>query len=802
MSFQSILTKKIWRSQRLFAKLCLDCLSKRSSSSGGGGGRSSISSSKPLIVQISRNMVTKKTEIPTGYSPLQTNMIQTPVLHTKPLDNFRRELYQSLKSSDPTLLPYSSHVKKTILRRQLRKRLLENYQIIKKQSHLVRQLTQQDMDRFIAHFTDDAHPDDPLTYNTLRHAFYILADLKSDSLSSLTKFRLEDAEKMIYLASELGWDEEAEKLLTEAEHKWSMSMAAYDSVFRVLSKKRRQDRIDFWLSHLKSLEKTLTRDSVRSVIMCMMFNHQLQAAAEFLKINHPSQELTQLIDQHESNSHELLDKVFDLFALDCLEQGRLNEMRLIYMQKRQLDMSTRMIVKHLVTKCIYTGKSYIAENLLTDTLFMKDISNAQFCARKLIHWNVANTNIENAIHIWEKMEENKVDLPLDVIQSLIVAAAKKRHHVDTMRLYKKCQELYPGGMSSETRVYVFRSIVLSRQYNLALELSSEIESILPYLDPNTARLAVRTLFRLCSHTGELELFERVFRYSETLGLSLTHRGLTSLISCYISRGDIDSAKAAFQSVATHTTGPDVVDFNLLLRIVAMEDNPVNPDKVYDILDHMKLVNVAPDETTLRTMLAFYSPESDMHKSIYDSLLTEANGSRFDQVFLNNIALMNLLKRNHVGYVTNILLRNNRGNLFPSEQNKPIVCNDLTFKILLDVATKDPKYANIAEKLFKSMRTRGFKPPKEVYENLIYVVSMKGRISKARQYITQMENETGIKADERTYMKLVNGLLRLNKPDLAKDIIMQDMVSNDIPFSEAVLHKLKYIESIITSKNNE
>jgi pentatricopeptide repeat protein len=63
----------------------------------------------------------------------------------------------------------------------------------------------------------------------------------------------------------------------------------------------------------------------------------------------------------------------------------------------------------------------------------------------------------------------------------------------------------------------------------------------------------------------------------------------------------------------------------------------------------------------------------------------------------------------------------------------------------------------------------------------------------------MEAETGCKADVETYTKLVEGLLKMGKPHLAKEIILQDMPLNNIPLNNIMLRKLRRIEKKLSPK---
>lgn len=798
MSFQSIISpREGWKSQRLFAQVCHSCLSRRT----------------PVLTHHIRRNNTTVVPAPSS-SNIPKPMVKThkPLHNTTPvaldnqklLESFRNELYHetstSAKNSDPSISTYSPLVRKTINRRDSRRQLLKIYQLLKRKPQQFSQLTQTDIDHLVARFI--SNPDDPSTNEPTFEAFHILQDLKRKKFKN-AQFRLEDAEKMIYFATELNYTQRAEDLLIEATRKWKkVGMVTYESVMRVLSKNKQQARVDFWLDHIQKLGLSPSRDVVKSVIMCMIATDQLDAAAQYLKRNHPGQDLAQLVTRCVVDDRQLLDEALNVFAMDCMEQWRLNDMRLIYVRKRYFGMSTISVVKNLLNKSIHTGQLHTAEQLLSDTLYMQDTTGAQLCSKKLIEWYLSQKDITHAVSVWERMEMRNFVVPLQTMQALLTQAAKLRYHVDTMRLYKRCKDLYPEFIQAETRVHVLRCLIRSKQYDAAQIVSLEVEELVPELKPNLAKTALRALFSLSAQTGQVDLFERAFQLNKQLDLSLTHVGLSSLIACYLIRGDVQSAKSTFKTVASHTNGPDVVDFNLLMRATVMEDKAVAYDKILDILTHMKLVNVTPDLSTMRTMLNFYDSTSTMRKSLYSKLLNSPSASRADQVFLNNIAITSLLSKNNIQFITGLLFRNNRGELFPGQENQPIEVNGLTFKILLDAATVDTKNSSIAEKLFKSMRSRGMKPEKEVYEKLISIMARKGRLQKARRYISKMEEDTGCKADVETYTKLVDGLLKLGKPHLAKEIIKQDMVLNNIPLNPTVLRKLRLIESKLSPNNNE
>jgi hypothetical protein len=791
-----------WKSQKILAQVCRDCLSKRFTTTPAAVTVTVSYSSRRSMTTAATAPATKSTP---GLSTIVKNNTPAALLkqpqQLKLLESFRNELYHH-NNNKPTISNLEStysnpRVRRVILRRESRKRAMIAYKLMRKQEPaLLQQLTHTDLDNLIALLT--TNPDDPASDTLNLEALEVMEDLKMGKHFSHLEFRPVDYDTMIYLASELKLTKTVAALLHEAiiEKQLDISIASFEAGLGLLAfHKQHAKKVDFWI---KRIEKPWTKKLIRAVVVSCVVSNRLDEAATFLRQNSEAfSDLVQLIKRYEDDDRELLDHALNIFAMDCLKEWRLNDMRLIYARKRKHGMGTTVIVKNLINKCLHTGQLHTATRMLSDTISMKDTANAQLCSQRLIQWYISQKNIKHAILVWEQTEKNVLILQQNVMEDLLLVAAKLKYHVDTMRLYR---QLYPLTTKAEIHVAVLKCMVYSKDFKNATLVKSQVEQMLSTLKPNLARSAVRSLYSLAAQTGDLELFERAFRKSQELNLSLTHKGLTTLIATYLKRDDVQSAKAAFQSVAFHTDGPDVVDFNLLMRTVVMEDKRVDYDKIFDILNHMNLVGVSPDETTMRTMLGFYKSESDMQKSLYTKLLNNPQAaSRFDQVYLNNIAFGSLLTRMNVEQVVGILIQNNRGQLFPDQENKRIQVNGLTYKVLLDAAIKDYRRSSIIERLLKDMDARGMKPTREVYEAMIHSVALKGKITKARKFIKKMEQDTGEKANIKTYTKLVDGLLLLNKPDLAKKVIEQDM--KDMTLDDVVLDRLKKIEFRLASSSS-
>ncbi|KAI9337077.1 hypothetical protein BD770DRAFT_477136 [Pilaira anomala] len=768
------ITREGWKSQKILAQVCRQCLSKVVTTP---------------VKQQTRQFGTQKVLF-------ESEKATTP--GPSLMETFRHELYQPTPIALRPNIPYSAWVKKTIVRRQGRKRILNMYQLMKnRHPNLLSQLSQRDLNSLVRIFI--TNPDDPSSNGPMQEAFQILQDLKKGTLFSQASFGQPEMELLIYLATELKYTRKALDLLSEATqlYQGQLSLTTFEHVFGLLSREKKSPKtIDVWLSRLANLGYQPSKSIVRSVVISKISN-ELDDAASYLRKHHPTTDLARLVNTHTEDARDLLDNALNVFAIDCLEEWRLNDARNIYLRKREVGMSTNVIVKRVMDKALHTGQVQAAERMLKDTIKLEDTFNVKLCSRKLIDWYLSYKDIKQAVLVWDQLEQHGLELNQEVMEELMIEAAKLKYHVDAMRLYRRCNDLYPTTTSIETAIYVFRSLVNTKDFVNAREIQGSIESALHQrkLTDQSARIATRALFGLSAQTGDVALFERIFETSEKLKLGLTHRGLTSLVAMYLRRGEVHLAKAAFQQVAARTNGPDVVDFNLLMRTIVMEEQRVDYDKIFEILTHMKLVDVQPDETTLRTMLMFYRSESEMQRSLYEKLLVNPTSiSRFNQVYLNNLAFKNLLTEKTIAQVVGILKRGNRGELFPSEANTPILVNGATYSILLTAANENRDYTSIAELLIKDMLARGWKPKRLVYEELIRNLAKKGKIAKARKYIALMEKETGEKAGAETYTKLIDGFLYLKKPHLAKHVVLDDLIKNKIRFDEVVREKVKTVNT--------
>lgn len=726
MSFQSILQREGWRPQTLFTKiLCQNCLS--------------------------RNM---------PYRPVTTRV--------NLLDHFRNELYHPEK--------YTTHLKiespiaeTTITRRVARKRLLKSYCRLKTQEpQSLAELTREDIDQFLMRFT--VHTDYLVAKRPMVEAFYILKELKEGKFIHVP-FGVQEAEQMICLAAELKYFDKAVDLLKEyaLEKKLLLSMQTYDAVLQLLSEKKNIAELEFWLGHIANTPHlSLTEDTIRSVTLCYLGHGQLESAAMYVKKNHTGLKLTQLVADYGQNDVELIERVLNYFASQALSNRKLHLTRKIYMQKTELGISSFKLLKQLISRCIHKGELRTGEIVLDGAISLNDLRGAQLCSDYLINAYLSEKNIKQSLTIWEKMVEGGMELEQSTLDGLLIHCAKLKYHTDVLRLYRRYQEIYPN-MTMEAQVYAVRCLVMTKELTTAKILSKNLVESMPNMNKSLAKLTARTLFSLSAKSGDIGLFERTFNQVEGLDLDLRHKGLTSLVSCYLKRNNVLAAKMAFKNMAKHTDGPDVVDFNILMRTVVLEDKTMNHEKILEILKHMALVNITPNHTTMRTMLSYYEQGSSMLPQIYKKLLEmPLRGS--DQVFLNNIAISKLLTKYNIEDIAGRFFYNDRGLILPNQRGKPIERDGITYKILLVASLENKKYISITEKLLKDMLARGIKPTRKLYESFINRLCEQGRINKAKRYIEEMEKNIGERPNQKTYTKLVDGLYNINRPELAMEVI--------------------------------
>ncbi|CAO3697972.1 unnamed protein product [Rhizopus stolonifer] len=743
MSFQSILQREGWKPQNLFTKiLCYKCLSRR---------------------------------LPYTYKLISTTTVKP---QTTLLDHFRKELYQPNKYTKPESTVYRPFTETVMARRNARKRLFKRYWRLKTRSpQQLAQLTRKDVDFFITKFT--VVSDNLLSKRPMIEAYYILKELKEGRFIHVP-FGNQEAERMICLAAELKWTDKTMALLKEfiLEEKRPLTIRAFDAALELLAENQDVTEMNFWFDYIVKQKLEMTEATIRPFVMYYIDMGKPELAAAFIKKNKEKlavKKLSELYATYWQDTQQLLERTLNSFSSQAIAERKLHLARHIYKLKTKSGMNSYKSLKKLMSRCIHKKELRTAEIILNDTISLKDTRGAQLCSEYIINHYLSRFNVGQSLAIWDIMQQGGMDLNQQTTDDLLIQCAKAKYHVDVLRLYQRRQEIYPNP-SLEVQVYAVRCMVFSKELVQAKILSKGLVESLPKMNKDLSMLAARSLLSLCAKSGDLGLFERTFKQIETLGLKLRHKSLTSLSACYVMRNNAKSAKIAFQNIVQHTNGPDVVDFNILMRTVILEDQTMNHEKILEILKHMALVNIMPDETTMRTMLKYYEPESSVLPELYKKLLEmPLRGS--DLVYLNNIAISKLLTRHGIQDIAGRFLFNDKGLILPEQRGRAIERDGITYKILLTACLQTFNHSSIAEKLIKDMLSRNIKPPRNLYESFIQALCKQKKISKARRYIENMEANTGEKPNQKTYTKLADALYDMNKPELGKEVLTQNLAKD-------------------------
>ncbi|CAO3636359.1 unnamed protein product [Cunninghamella blakesleeana] len=263
-------------------------------------------------------------------------------------------------------------------------------------------------------------------------------------------------------------------------------------------------------------------------------------------------------------------------------------------------------------------------------------------------------------------------------------------------------------------------------------------------------------------------------------------------------------------------GVDVVDYNLLLLTAAKEENGNGPmaNNVLEILRQMSDRGISPNKTTLRTLLALYKKnEGPMEEEIFHQLLMDTKATKEDQIWLNNMKLTKLIHNSNdnnnnnndvrkeneknVFLATKLFLSNQRENLFsiipsPSSSlsSQPILANSMTYKILLDQLTKYPRHARLADTVYLQMRSKGWRPPMEIYERLMILWLKKGRYQKMKSIMDDYCQDMGLQhPPTRMYTLLLDRLVILKNRNLIQYWV-KTVKENNIPIDSVLEKRLK------------
>ncbi|KAG0180546.1 hypothetical protein DFQ28_003720 [Apophysomyces sp. BC1034] len=677
-------------------------------------------------------------------------------------------------------------------RRKRRLRLQKLYERVRIHPSLLQQLTGDDFNALVTAFTPN--PDNKLADNVVRVAVQILEDLST--LNSLdVQLTKENAETLISFYRELGSVDRAENIIKHMLNAGQKpSQETFAAFISLLSAGDRLEDAEAWIARMKASHVWPPSEAAVGYMVEGWLRLGEKEKAISLLSQYPGDlDIVAHASEHEGGGYELLDAALDMFAKNCIRDWRLNDARKFYRRRRELGLKTRHIINRLLGKSLFTFQTSVAHALLKDTLNCGDKEGHRMVAKRLLTWYMSREDVKQAVELWEAVNGAEDVLGKELSSDLMTLLAKRKHHVDLIRLYRQYTTRYPSAMTLDLYTKTLRGLVRSKQHTLAREVFADLKSNLPSIGVNQKVLL--PLYSLCAQTGDIALFEEVLRMNEKAG-QISHNALTSLISCYITACDTTAALSVFKKLASHVFNPDVVDFNLLIRLTAQQENFTEFSKILGILEHMRMVGVSPDESTLRTLLDIYK-QGHIRDELFQKLLHDPGASKADQIWINNIALTRLMALTGPIRAAKLFLDNDRGALFQSTKGDKIEADYITYKLLIDGTIKSLRSMAMAQRLYVNMRSQGLKPSREIYHQMILGWARKGRLQRARRVMAEMEKETGVPADVRTYSMLIEGFLLLDRVDLAREVIDQDMANRDIKPDKVMLQRIaKQAESAL------
>lgn len=715
----------------------------------------------------------------------------------KLLDTFHRQLSLSIADAKyPSLVSrrrrhlhenaneYLTSIRKRTVLRRLHQMILRTlFGRIRRKRDILEQLTKRDIQKLINTFTPN--PDNPQARNACLFAIQVLEDIQAMRLPNLP-FEEDDMEKLIYLYGEVGHVTKVEQLL-------QISMAAglapteeaYTTVIRLQAK---AGDLNSALAWFKRMEDTELWPPPSQIVEWIVAAHieagQLDAAVQLLR-TYPTHPYVVRAIARGLPADEILNTALNRCAYSCVDRWRLNDALWFYHIKRKAGLTMRGPMRDILYKALYTNQRALAERTV-DSMIETEDKNSGFIAQRLMRWYIRIHDVRHAVLLWDRLRAANIDLGEPDTARLLEKVALARYHVDLGRIYRYYTQHYSTTLSPDMYDKVIKGFLYSKRYQETEQIYQDMKAA---VDPEAIETTTyEALYGLCAQTGNTTLLHEILQTQHQIGDKPSKKALTSLMASYLVQKDFESARKVYQSIHLSEEGPDIVDYNLLLRMAAMEkDTEVDKQRILDILKHMTADGVQPDQTTFRTLVGVYGDHA-MSKQLFKWLLENSRHlTRADDVWVNNLALTLLVERCGPERAANVFLEGERRKLLRLALDEDVqlhdtqvylFTDDMTYKILLDALVAQPEYMAIVDALFKSMRARGFKPNVELYREMISGWANRGRIQRARQMMQTMEQDTGVAPDVTTYTRLIEGLVRVGKKDKVPQIL-EEMVQRAI-----------------------
>ncbi|KAI8141748.1 hypothetical protein BJV82DRAFT_617371 [Fennellomyces sp. T-0311] len=771
MSLQSLIRREGWRPHTLAflgsaRTLCRNCLSRRMAAQPPIRAHVSV---RTFLSRPQQQQQQAMAHVPESIQKLRTQLYDPPFPS-------RNQLKRQLR-----LGRMQGRVHNVIVRRIQRIQVMQIYREIRRDANLLEALTHEDIESMLRLFSA-YYPRG--SDQTTKMAAEILHDL---SVQRPALFTEKDAEMMVCFYATYGETTQAEKAMQGLIYgKHVPSEKAYDALIHSLAAKGDMEGVGAWVSNMQANGLAPTSTTVRSMVDGWLGLGDENKAIQLLREYGANiDKLGRKLEQGESD-RVVLDTALSVFGDEAINEWLLYDAMRFYRYRQERKMDTRGLVRHLVDTALYTLQPAVAHDMLAQVTQSNDPKAKGLIANKLLNYYLARGNSSHAFDLWKQMPG--VFGPNKYI-SLYDALARTNRQEQLMRLYRAMRKRYPQHISIELYNTGLRSFVRNKSYDYALGLYQDM--IADKIPPgDMTKDMFYSLYSLCAQTGRTDLFREVLEVGAQAGMDMDYKTMSSLMACYTESGDIKAAKQVFEAIA-ESHGPDVVDFNLLIRATAKEEDSVDFSKILKILQHMSKVQVEPDASTYRTLLDIYR-DGEVEQQLFERLLSDPGALKLDRVFLNNIALTREVERYGPHVAATKFMKDDRSALFPGTERVPIQANNMTYKILMDALVDRPKLMHVCDRLYQTMRKKGWLPYRPVYEHMILGWARKGRIQRARRLMQEMEEDLCIKSDIRIYTMLVDGLLLRNKLDLAVQVV-EEIQSLGLQADDVLLDRIERFE---------
>ncbi|CAM0141989.1 hypothetical protein VKS41_004308 [Umbelopsis sp. WA50703] len=688
---------------------------------------------------------------------METTATVAPFVVDPLLQELRQNLYQYTNNA-VKIAKLHNIGRRSVLRRERRIDVMALYTKIRRKPDLMRQMTRKDMIALVHTFLPSQSIQGTKTAKSLTlQAIKILKDMETYQVLTLNK---QELELMVRLSVSVDQFGVAENIARRLELLGPLSDTVREQLAIAMARCRRFEECETLCSRIPNLN--VCAEQVNTMILEKDIAH-VKATLEKHQLISPDR--------------DVLDYGLDQLIIHCVRESRDSMMGIeLFKRKRELGLSGSLVARLLADRCMYTMQPKMAWQLLEIAQATKDIKSIEGIANGMTKQYLAQRNLNHAMDVYMSTRlrnKRRSPLPLGTRRDLMVALARTSRVADALLVFKDIDHTTPYRFTNSTYHSLLRGLIDAYADDDVRFVYKRLQrrGIIPNLD------TFHVLMTFCGRSGDTEFAKIVVQDMASRGVSMTHKMYTSLMACYVKAQDPRSAIAVFQAFVQQSgEKPDIYDFNILLRTtvspgISADDTNT---KIVAILEHMKRVQVMPNDVTMLTLLQIYDEVAPSQAdTLWQRIVDTDMLPSVRPVRLSNVMYTRMIEKE--GILT-------AGYHFFEKQKGParLPVNGITYKLFLDAATVSPATMGLANKFYKDMRARGITPPQSVYENMISGWSRKWQISKAKRVMQDMEQDLHIKAGLMAWTRLTDGFIaRKQTTDLHKLVLAEMMDQHGI-----------------------